>query len=104
MFLVSERWKDSYPDAMVAVLIARSVTNVREHPELEQRKRALESELKSRFANPEDIKASKAIRAYTSYYKRFEKTYHLVQQLKTLVVKQRPLPTVSALVDVMFIA
>ena len=38
------------------------------------------------------------------YYRRFEKTYHLALQLKTAVVKQRSLPTVSGLVDVMFMA
>jgi DNA/RNA-binding domain of Phe-tRNA-synthetase-like protein len=64
----------------------------------------LEGKLTARFANSDDIKAAPAIQAYVSYYKRFEKTYHLVQQLKTLVVKQRPLPIVSGLVDVMFMA
>jgi len=104
MFMVSERWANAYPDAMVAVLVVRQATNVREHPELEGRKRALEAELASRFSNPDDIKASKAIQAYTAYYKRFEKTYHLAQQLKTVAVKRRRLPTVSGLVDVMFVA
>ena len=77
---------------------------MREHPALEERKRALEAELRSRFANPENIKADAVIQAYTAYYRRFEKTYHIAGQLKTAVVKQRPLPTVSGLVDVMFMA
>ncbi len=104
MFLVSERWRKAYPDAMVAMLVVRRVSNVREHPALEQRKRALEAELRSRFANPEDIKSDGVMQAYTAYYRRFEKTYHIAGQLKTAVVKQRPLPTVSGLVDVMFMA
>jgi len=104
MFEVSERWKKAYPDAMVAMLVVRGVANVREHPALEERKRALEAELRSRFAEPEDIKSDRVIRAYTAYYRRFEKTYHVAGQLKTAVVKQRPLPTVSGLVDVMFMA
>jgi len=104
MFEVTERWKSAYPDAMVAMLVVRGVANVKEHPALESRKRALEMELRSRFANTEDIKAEPTIRAYTAYYKRFEKTYHVAGQLKTTVVKQRSLPTVSGLVDVMFMA
>ena len=104
MFVVSERWRKAYPDAMVAMLVVRGVSNVREHPALEQRKRALEAELRSRFANPEDIKSDGVMQAYTAYYRRFEKTYHIAGQLKTAVVKQRPLPTVSGLVDVMFMA
>jgi len=104
MFVVSERWRNTYPDAMVAILVVRGATNVREHSELERRKRVLENELAFRFRNPDDIKSARTIQAYASYYKRFEKTYHLVQQLKTVVVKQRPLPIVSGLVDVMFMA
>jgi len=104
MFTVTERWKNAHANAMVAVLVVREATNVREHPELEKRKRTLEADLATRFCGPDDIKAAAPILAYTAYYKRFEKTYHLVQQLKTVALKRRPLPTVSGLVDVMFMA
>ena len=104
MFTISERWKNAYPNAAVAMLVVRRVENVREHRALQERKRALEEDLLTRFADPEDIKADPVIQAYTAYYKRFEKTYHIAGQLKTAVVKQRPLPTVSGLVDVMFMA
>ena len=104
MFTISERWKNAYPNAAVAMLVVRRVENVREHPALQERKRALEEELLIRFSDPEDIKADPVIQAYAAYYKRFEKTYHVAGQLKTAVVKQRPLPTVSGLVDVMFMA
>ena len=104
MFEVSERWKETHPDAMVALLVVRGATNVTEHPALERCKRALEAELCARFRNPDDIKADGVIQSYTAYYKRFEKTYHLTQQLKTLVVKKKALPVVSGLVDVMFLA
>ena len=104
MFQVSDRWTSAYPDAMAAVLVARGAMNVQEHPDLEARKRSLEADVRSRFMNPDDIKSAQAILPYIAYYKRFEKTYHLVQQLKTVVVKARPMPTVSGLVDVMFMA
>ena len=104
MFIISERWKNAYPNADVCMLVVRGVENVLEHPALEERKRALEADLRRRFANPEDTKADSIIKAYTAYYKRFEKTCHVAGQLKTTVVKQRPLPTVSGLVDVMFMA
>jgi DNA/RNA-binding domain of Phe-tRNA-synthetase-like protein len=104
MFQVSERWMTAYPDAMVAVLVVKGATNAQEHPALEARKRSLEADLRSRFADPDAIKSAEAIAPYVAYYKRFEKTYHLMQQLKTVVVKGRPMPTVSGLVDVMFMA
>jgi len=104
MFKVSERWKNAYPNAAVAMLVVRRVENVREHPALQERKMDLQEELRERFEDSEDIKADPVIQAYTAYYKRFEKTYHIAGQLKTTVVKQRQLPTVSGLVDVMFMA
>lgn len=104
MFKISERWKTTYPNAAAAMLVVRRVENVREHPALQERKMDLQEELRERFEDPEGIKADPVIKAYTAYYKRFEKTYHIAGQLKTTVVKQRQLPTVSGLVDVMFMA
>ena len=104
MFKVSERWKSAYPNAAVAMLVVRRAENVREHPALQERKYDLQEELRERFEDTEGIKADPVIQAYTAYYKRFEKTYHVAGQLKTAVVKQRALPTVSGLVDVMFMA
>jgi DNA/RNA-binding domain of Phe-tRNA-synthetase-like protein len=104
MFIVSERWSRSYPSGMVAILMVKDVANVVQHPELERRKRVLERELQLRFRSRDDIRSDGVMQAYTAYYRRFEKTYHLQQQLQTLVVKQKPLPVVSGLVDVMFIA
>jgi DNA/RNA-binding domain of Phe-tRNA-synthetase-like protein len=104
MFQVSERWNTAYPHSMVSMLVVRGAANVAAHPELEKRKRAIEADARSRFADPETIRADTVIQAYTAYYKRFEKTYHVAGQLKSLVVKQRPLPAVSGLVDVMFMA
>lgn len=106
MFVPSEKWKRAYPGARVAALVIRNVKNVAFHPELERRKRALEKELYLHFSNKEEsaLKTLHPIRAYTEYYKRFKKTYPLLQQLKTVVIKQKPLPAVSGLVDAMFMA
>ncbi len=104
MFIISEYWKKTYPDAKIAVLILRNVENKKEDKELEKRKRELENELGARFEDESDLKALKPAQAYAAYYKRFKKTYPLMQQLKTLVFKKKPLPVVSALVDAMFMA
>ena len=42
--------------------------------------------------------------AYASYYKRFDKTYHVLLQLESLVLKGKNLPDVSPLVDANFMA
>ncbi len=104
MFIVSERWKKTYPDARVAVFILRNINNTREHPKLEKSKRALEETLRTYFTGKNDLIALEPIKTYTAYYKRFKKTYPLLQQFKTLIVKKKPLPVVSAMVDAMFMA
>lgn len=77
---------------------------MREHPGLEKSKRILENELRLRFTETSKLKSLKPIQAYAVYYKRFKKTYPLLLQLETLIVKQKPFPMVSTLVDAMFMA
>jgi DNA/RNA-binding domain of Phe-tRNA-synthetase-like protein len=42
--------------------------------------------------------------AYVQYYKQFSKTYHVLQQVESIALKNKSLPTVSPLVDSNFIA
>jgi DNA/RNA-binding domain of Phe-tRNA-synthetase-like protein len=44
------------------------------------------------------------LQAYHAYYKRFEKTYHLLLQLESIVFKDKSIPHVAALVEAMFMA
>jgi DNA/RNA-binding domain of Phe-tRNA-synthetase-like protein len=106
MLTVSETWKETYPGAAVGILALRGVTNPKRHPELEARKAALEGRLRAQFAGQTkaDLKALPIIQAYTAYYKRFKKTYHLLLQLESVALKGQPIPSVAALVEAMFMA
>lgn len=106
MFVLSARWKEVHPDARVATMVIRNVQNTKDAPALEARKRALEQELHATLGKrePAELKALPPIQAYTNYYKRFKKTYPVLQQLKTVAYKQQSLPTISGLVDAMFMA
>jgi len=104
MLTISEYWKKTYPDARIAAFMVRNVENIKEHPALETRKRALEKELRYRFEDTSRLKSLKPVQAYTAYYKCFKKTYPLLQQFNTLAVKQKPFPVASGLVDAMFMA
>ena len=42
--------------------------------------------------------------AYATYYKRFDKTYHVLLQVESIVSKGKSLPAVSPLVDANFMA
>jgi len=101
----SNTWKTTYPQAHLGALAMHGVTNPRHHAELEQRKRALEAELQTRFADQTkaDLAALPVMRAYRAYYKRFRKTYHVLLQLRS-VAQGKALPSVAALVEAMFMA
>ncbi len=106
MLEVSEAWKRTCPGAAVGILVVHNVVNPASHPELEMRKRELETRLRTRFAGQSkaDLKKIPTIQAYTAYYKRFDKTYHLLLQLESVALKGKPLPSVAALVEAMFMA
>ena len=106
MFMVSESWKEAYPGAAVGILAMGHVANPKNHPTLDRQKEQLENELRSRFGSLDRaaLKALPVIQAYNSYYKRFKKTYHVLLQLESVVLKGKSIPRVAALVEVMFMA
>ena len=104
MLIVSEKWKTAYPGAAVGILAMRDVANPQRHPALDRRREELENQLRARFRDRAELKALAPIQAYTAYYKRFKKTYHVLLQLESVALKGKPIPRVAALVEAMFIA
>jgi DNA/RNA-binding domain of Phe-tRNA-synthetase-like protein len=105
-FAVSETFKTTYPGAAVGILAMRHVDNPVHHAALNDRKRELEDQLRARFSGYDRaaLKALPTLQAYTAYYKRFKKTYHVQLQLESIVLKGRSIPSVAALVETMFMA
>ncbi len=103
---ISEAWREAYPGAAVGVLALRDATNPAGHEGLAGRKAELEQELRERFGGGgrAAIKADPIIQAYSRYYKRFRKTYHVLLQLESVAIKGKPIPNVAALVAAMFMA
>lgn len=102
----SEAWKQAYPAAHAGVLAVRGVANPPHVPALEQRKAALEAELRARYAGQDRaaLLHHPILQAYEEYYRRFKKTYHVQLQLESIVLKGKPIPSVAALVEAMFMA
>ncbi|MFQ5420492.1 MAG: phenylalanine--tRNA ligase beta subunit-related protein [Anaerolineae bacterium] len=103
---ISEAWRKAYPGAAVGVLALRGVSNPAGHEGLAARKGELERKLRERFGadGRPAIKADPIIQAYTRYYKRFKKTYHVLLQMESVALKGQPIPDVAALVEAMFMA
>jgi len=82
------------------------VSNPPHHLELDKRKQELEDELRRRFTGTSaaDLKTLQPVPSYSSHYKRYKKTYPVLQQLVSIVLKNKSIPEVAALVEAMFMA
>ena len=106
MFEVSDQFRQLYPGATAGFLVMRRVANPATHPALDQLRTRTEQELRARYAGADRsaLLALPHVQANTTYYKRFDKTYHVALQLESVALKGKSIPRVSALVEAMFIA
>ena len=105
-FLVSDRWRQLYPDAHVGVLVLLGAANPSRHPGLESRRAELENDLHRRFTGMDRaaLLGVPALAAYHEYYRRFDKTYHVQLQLESILLKGKHIPSGLTLVQAMFMA
>jgi DNA/RNA-binding domain of Phe-tRNA-synthetase-like protein len=103
---LTEACKATHPQALIGILEVAQVDNTVACPELDQRKRVVEVALRQRYKGFEraDFVATSVLCEYVRYYKLFEKTYHVQLQLESIVLKGKPLPNVSPLVDANFVS
>ncbi len=106
MITIADAFRSVYPAARLGMLALSDVANPASHPALEQRKAELEAELRARYGQMDraGLKELAAIKAYDAYYRRFDKSYHVLLQLESVVLKGKSIPGVAALVEAMFMA
>ncbi len=106
MFQITSVWKSVFRDAHAGVLVMGDVTNPTQHSELELRKSELEEQLRAQLAGQDRAALSNhpILQAYNAYYKRFKKSYHVQLQVESIAWKGKSIPSVSALVECMFMA
>lgn len=104
--LIADSWKTVHPGARVGLLALSGAANPERHEALDERKREIEEELRRRLAGKSkaDLAALETIRAYTAFYKPFNKTYHVLLQLESVALKGKSLSSATALVQAMFMA
>ena len=103
---VTDRWKTTYPGAVVGILAMRGVKNPPQHPAIDELKAKKEQEVRTRFAGMDRaaLKTLDRMKQYESYYGLFDKTYHVLLQLESIALKGKPIASVGSLVQVMFVA
>lgn len=102
----SDEWRTAHPGAHIGLLELSGLDNQLNADGLETRKRAIETRLREVYQgySRQGFLSLPIMSAYGRYYKRFNKTYHVLLQLESLVLKGRDLPRVNPLVDANFMA
>ncbi len=106
MIDISANWQSSHPGAALGTLIMQNVQIQGKSSELDSKRVSLEKQLRDRYKGMtrQDILESSEMAAYSNYYKRFKKTYHILLQLETVTKKNKPIPHAFGLVQAMFMA
>lgn len=99
-FRVRPEVKIFYPTAKFGGLTVYNQPNQKKHQDLEQVKRQLEKTIREEYPDPKD---DPVIQCYHDYYSKWEKTYPIEFQIKS-IKKGRTFPQVSTHVDCMFLA
>ena len=102
----SKRWELHQPKASVGLLVLSNAPNQAEHPALKEAKKDLEFELRSKYGelDRKSLREEPVMAAYDAFYRPFRKTYHVQLQLESVVFKDKPIFSPSALVTSMFMA
>ncbi len=101
---MSQSWAAACPGARVGLLCVAGVLNPDGHPALDALLDETATGLRARYAGAAraDLLARPELAAYASYYRRFDKTYHVLLQLESVVFKDKPLRARGTLVAAMF--
>jgi DNA/RNA-binding domain of Phe-tRNA-synthetase-like protein len=102
MLIVAEEWKNVYPGAHVGLMAVRNVANPQQHRGLELKKKELENSLKAKFDTREVLLDYEPVNRYVDYFKCYKKTYHVLQQIESVIFKGKSIPCGAALVEAMF--
>jgi DNA/RNA-binding domain of Phe-tRNA-synthetase-like protein len=103
---VTDKWKKTFPGAHIGTLLLGNVNNTRRPSALDDRKRELGTHIRKKYAgfSRADLLAVNSMLVYRQFYKKFNKTYHVLLQLESVLNKGKSLPSVSPLVDANFAA
>ena len=104
LLTIDKSWTAAYPDAAVGIMLVTGIANAGAQGTLAEGKAALEADIRARFTSRDAIKNDAVIQAYSAYYKRFKKSYHVFLQLDSIALKGKSIPNVNALVEAMFMA
>ena len=96
---VTAAWHTTFAGGHVGLLLIGPVNNARQLSPLDEHKRAIETAARQKYAGMTrtDLQQLDNLKAYKSYYRKFNKTYRVQLQLESVVHKGKALPSVNPL-------
>jgi DNA/RNA-binding domain of Phe-tRNA-synthetase-like protein len=106
MIKISEEVKQIYPDIKFGTMIAGNLGELIYKEAFSNLKKNEIVKMKELYADYERNKIinSNPMLHYRNYYKKFNKTYHILPQLESIILKGRDIPDVGVFVEAMFMA
>jgi DNA/RNA-binding domain of Phe-tRNA-synthetase-like protein len=100
----SSAWTAACTGACVGLLAVSGVRNPESNLALDALLDRTAAGVRSRYAGlaRADLLARPELAAYAAYYRRFDKTYHVLLQIESVAFKAKPLRARGALVEAMF--
>jgi DNA/RNA-binding domain of Phe-tRNA-synthetase-like protein len=104
MITISAEAKKMYPELSVGTLLIKSITNTYLNEEMNNASRVLESNLRKQYGSltRKELNNTEILNGYLLYCKKYTKTYHILLQLESIVLKDKQIPSVSPVVQSMF--
>ena len=98
----SRDFSQVYPGASAGVLVLENVRIESHSVNLDSIKQKIVLDLQKEFPDLLTLNEHPVIKAYSSYYKKFRKSYHLIGQIESVIYKNRLLPSGSAILETIF--
>lgn len=99
---ISQEFAKVYPGAAVGILVLEKVMPQSGSSNLVSARNELIRVLQKQFPDLASLKAEPVIQVYTRYYRKFDKSYHVLGQLRSVIFENRSLPSSAPLVDAIF--
>jgi DNA/RNA-binding domain of Phe-tRNA-synthetase-like protein len=103
-FIVSEALNHTYPGAKIGILALELSSLIESSSAMDRKTEEVILDLREKYPEPAALKIIKVIQAYTLFYKKFKKTYHLIPQLESVIFKNKTIKMGNPLLQVVFTA
>lgn len=104
--MLTTKFKSVYPGAMIGILEMTGVVNADPGSTLRVHASEVEALVKNKYSgyDRKQLLGQPSLQVYADYYKRFDKTYHVLLQMESVLMKGKSISGPNPIVQAMFLA